>query len=127
MRLLLLVPVLVVGFSLPASAGAPLEATPSLHVEVQHTLARTEARTRIEQLLDYWRTRFGVRTRWNGDRALIAGRVMGVEFRGWVEIGDRSVDAAASDPGALFRGSVRDYVQAKLAKYLHPRYQEGGT
>jgi hypothetical protein len=93
--------------------------------EEPHTFSRTEARERIQQLLDYWSSRWGIRRDWHGDSVSIHGSVMGVSIDAELVIGDHWVSAFASDPGFLVRGAAVGYVSGKLRKYLHPSYQEG--
>jgi hypothetical protein len=96
----------------------------ALRFEVSHPFTRQDARTRMQLMLDYWAERFGVKSRWEGDSAFVAGRVMGVPFHARLRLGDGMVDGQASDPGFFLRGAAYDYVSKKLRKYLHPRFEE---
>ena len=93
--------------------------------EQPHSFSRAEARERIQQLLDYWSARWGIRRDWHGDSVFIQGTVMGVLINAELVVGDHLVSASASDPGILLRGAAAGYVSGKLRKYLHPAYQEG--
>jgi hypothetical protein len=93
--------------------------------EQSHSFSRVEARERIQQLLDYWSSRWGIRRDWHGDCVSIEGTVMGVLINAELVVGDRGVSASASDPGFFLRGAAIGYVSGKLRKYLHPSYQEG--
>ena len=116
------------GAPVAAAPAKPLDSKlgggPLLHFEVTHPFSRTDARTRVQQLLEYWKGRFGVQNSWAGDHAFVSGRVMGIDFRARIDVNERAVDADTSDPGALLRGSARDYIGRKLKKYLSPTYQE---
>ncbi len=105
-----------------AHAGDP-SGDGKLKLAEPHLFSRSEARARVQQLLDYWSSEFGVQRSWQGDTARIRGTVMGVPFDGNVVVGDHDVLASTSDPGLLLRGKAVDYVQRKLKKYLHPTYE----
>ena len=119
MNRLLAVPFLLLVFAVPARADSS-----TLTFDKPHSFSRADARVRVQQLLDYWSERFGVRTEWVGDKARIDGAVMGMPVHGWVLVADHRVEAAASDPGVFFRSRARNYISSKLSKYLHPTYQE---
>lgn len=108
----------------PASADDAAATTRPLLVLEPHTFSREEARVRVQQLLDYWSKRFGVRRNWRGDVAEVRGHVMGVVFNARLVVHDHEVRAEASDPGFLVRGVALDYVHRKLRKYLDPVYAE---
>ena len=97
----------------------------AMTVELHHSFSRAEARVRIQQLLDYWKERWGVHRDWDGDTALVQGNVMGIPFNARLVVRDHEVFAIASDPGFLLRHMALDYVSRKLRKYLHPYYDEG--
>lgn len=113
--------IIAVGIFLFAGTASAEEA---INFAQQHAFSKTEARIRVQQLLDYWSSRFGVKKQWSGDTARVEGMVMGVRFDGFVVVGDHEVSGTANDPGALFRSAAVDYVQRKLRKYLHPQYAE---
>lgn len=123
-KLLKVAPLLAVLSVSTARAEAPPHRG-TLQLAQSHAFSRSEARVRVQQLLDYWSTRFGVQRTWQGDTARVRGSVMGVPFDGLVVVGDHEVSASTSDPGLLLRSTALDYVQRKLKKYLHPTYQEG--
>lgn len=97
---------------------------PSLHLQVEHRFSRDVARTRICQLLQYWGERFGVQSRWDGDRVRLSGHIFGMRIDAAFDVTDRSVVAVARDPGFIWRGQTEHYVRGKLKKYLHPEYAE---
>jgi hypothetical protein len=41
-----------------------------------------------------------------------------------LEVTDSCVQAQATDPGLVWRGTGVSYVERKLKKYLHPTYDE---
>ena len=127
-------------FSAPSLAGlAPQPAAPdatvgvdpfevvretALNLKVAHAFTRDAARERVAQLLRYWDERFGVKSEWHGFRVFLTGKVLGVAIRALFEVDDASVVAMAEDPGTVFSGAARRYVDAKLRKYLNANYQE---
>ncbi len=117
-------------FALAARADEPTPADPDLGpgkvltFAVPHRFSREGARQRVKQLIGYWSERFGVESRWTGDRAVLTGSVLGVDFKARLEVSDTKVGGETSDPGLLLRSSARDYIRRKLRKYLHPEYQE---
>lgn len=96
----------------------------AISLSVAHKFSRTEARARVQMLLDYWHKRFGLKSSWTGDSVSLAGNIWGVSFTGVLEVDDLTVHAAASDPGFLWRGKARSYVTKKLKKYLSPTYED---
>lgn len=92
--------------------------------KVPHAHSREEAHARVQYMLDYWKRRYGVKSAWDGDHAVLQGRIMGVQFKGWLEVKDGEVGGEATDPGFLWRGMAHKYVEGKLKKYMHPNYDE---
>ena len=85
-----------------------------------HAFTRLEARSRIERLASYWHHKYGVSVKWTGDEAALNGKVTGFAFDAHLVVTDSSVDATGSDPGFLFRRTVKSYLKEKLAVYLDP-------
>lgn len=105
----------------------PPKARPGEHrmfFKVPHAHSRTEAHARVQYMLDYWKRRYGVKSAWDGDHAVLQGRIMGVQFKGWLEVKDDEIGGEATDPGFLWRGMAHKYVEGKLKKYMHPNYDE---
>jgi len=109
-----------------ATAADPFEVVHerSLSLKVSHELDRDAARERVAQLLNYWDERFGVKSEWHGFRVFLTGTVLGIAIRALFEVETGDVLAMAEDPGTIFSGAARRYVDGKLRKYLHPTYQE---
>ena len=115
--------------SLCLSGSAPTEPEKALGPEtitlrVGHKFSTAEAHIRVQQLLDYWKSRFGVTQTWSGDRVWVTGRIVGVDFHAILEVSDDQVQCESTDPGGMWRNFARDYVAKKLRKYLNPKYQE---
>ncbi len=96
----------------------------TLNLQVEHQFSRDTARTRITQLLQYWGERFGVQSRWVGDRVRLSGQIFGMTIDAAFDVTDHNVVAVARDPGFIWRGQTENYVERKLKKYLHPEYAE---
>ena len=73
---------------------------------------------------DYWKKRFGVTSRWEGDRGVATGNIMGIAFTAWFEVTDTTVGGDCTDPGFFTRGIAYAYIDKKLKKYMHPNYDE---
>ena len=115
--------------SLCLSGSAPVDphaelGPATITLRVGHKFSTAEAHVRVQQLLDYWKTRFGVTQSWNGERVWVSGSIIGVDFHAILEVKDSQVQCESTDPGGLWRGFARDYVAKKLRKYLHPKYEE---
>jgi hypothetical protein len=108
-----------------AEESAPSSVAYPMVFEQAHSFSRAEARERIQQLLDYWSSRWGIRRDWHGDSVSVQGWVMGVFINAELVVGDHWVSASATDPGLFLRDAAIGYVSGKLRKYLHPSYQEG--
>jgi hypothetical protein len=87
---------------------------------VPHSLSKDEARKRIEGLGQHWLTKYGLKVDWSGDKARLAGKVMGIPVEADLEVLDHAVSAVATDPGFLFRDKAKKYVQEKLTRALGP-------
>ncbi|MBS1148598.1 MAG: hypothetical protein H6Q89_296 [Myxococcaceae bacterium] len=96
----------------------------TITLKVGHKFSTAEAHVRVQMLLDYWKSRFGVSQRWNGERVWVSGSIVGVDFDAILEVSDGQVQCESTDPGGMWRNFARDYVSRKLHKYLHPKYQE---
>lgn len=96
----------------------------AMRIAHPHPFSVDEARARLHYLLDYWTQRFGVRQQWHGNSVLVTGSVVGINVEARVEIQEDRVSALAVDPGPIMRGTAERYIRRKLAKYLHPTYDE---
>lgn len=126
MRPLALLVTLALAAPALADEAPPFEipAEHRISLAVPHAWPRAEARARIGYLLEYWRSRFGVKSQWQGEQVYLSGRVHGMRIEARFELGEAQVAALAADPGWLWRGKVHTYVLRKLQKYLHPTYAE---
>lgn len=91
-----------------------------LKFEVPNSLSIEEAKKRVEALLEYWNRSYGVTSSWNGVKASMAGKAMGVSIDGKLEVASAKISGEAADPGMLLRGQAQKYLQRKFAQYLDP-------
>src|SRR5207249_1159789 len=91
-----------------------------LKFEVPHTLSREEAKKRIEQLVRYWNSKYGVAASWSGDSAQLSGKVMGIQLNASLSVDDNRVGGEANDPGLLLREPAKRYLNKKFTAYLDP-------
>jgi hypothetical protein len=95
-----------------------------MHFDVEHHFTKADARARAQMLFEYWRRAYGVDTQWDGDRAHVVGRVLGIDINAVLEVTDQHIGGDGDDPGPIFRGLAKSYVTKKLQKYMHPQYLE---
>ncbi|MBI4511912.1 MAG: polyhydroxyalkanoic acid system family protein [Deltaproteobacteria bacterium] len=91
-----------------------------MKIEYPHKLPEQEAKERIRALGEYLINRHGIGVTWNGDKATIRGKYMVVSIEGTVTFQPGVVLFEGKDPGFLWRGKAKDYLTAKLTKYMNP-------
>ncbi|MEM6957586.1 MAG: polyhydroxyalkanoic acid system family protein [Myxococcota bacterium] len=79
-----------------------------------------EALERLKLLADYWSAKWGFAPTWDGGTARFDGRVVGVRFRGTVEIGRGRVHARMNAGFLAEKLGGRAYVSRKVDDYLDP-------
>jgi putative polyhydroxyalkanoic acid system protein len=92
-----------------------------IRLDIPHSLSKDQAKQRMEKLLTYWATKYGVATSWSGDAAKLSGTVLGLSLAADLKVHDKKVDGEATDPGFLFRERAKKYLLEKFAHYLNPR------
>ena len=93
----------------------------ALSIVYPHTLSDADARERLRALGDYLANKHGLSVRWEGDdRALVSGKYLVVTIEGSMRVEPGKVTFEGKDPGMLWRGKAKDYLTAKLRKYLEP-------
>lgn len=91
-----------------------------LKFEVPHKLSKDEAKQRVTQLLERWNKEHGLQSTWNGDRAKLVGKAMGLSINAELEVSGDRVGGEATDPGFLFRDKAKKYLTQKFDAYLDP-------
>ncbi|MET0401586.1 MAG: polyhydroxyalkanoic acid system family protein [Cystobacter sp.] len=90
----------------------------TMKFEIPHTLNKDQARQRVEQLLAYWKSKYGVQSNWSGDGAKVSGKVMGISLDANFTITDGVIQGEGTDPGMLLRGKAKSYIQDKFSSVL---------
>ncbi|WIG97645.1 polyhydroxyalkanoic acid system family protein [Myxococcus sp. SDU36] len=88
--------------------------------DIPHSLPKEEVKQRVEQLLQYWGGKYGVKADWQGEGAKIVGKVMGIQMDASFVITDKAVEGEGTDPGMLLRGQAKSYLQKKFGAVLDP-------
>ncbi len=92
----------------------------TMKFDIPHSLPKEEVKKRVEQLLQYWGGKYGVRADWQGDSARLIGKVMGINLDASFVITDKAVQGEGTDPGLLLRGQAKAYLQKKFGEVLDP-------
>jgi hypothetical protein len=92
----------------------------TMKIERRHDLPDAEVRTRLEALGDYLHNKYKLDVSWSGDVANIRGRFMVVTIEGSIKLEPGKVVFEGKDPGMLWRGKAKGYLEHKLGKYLDP-------
>ena len=92
----------------------------TMKFDVPHSLPKDEAKKRVQQLVDYWGQKYGVKCQWNGDQASVSGRVMGITLDANFEVREGLVCGEGTDPGMLLRNKAKQYIQGKFNDFLDP-------
>jgi hypothetical protein len=88
--------------------------------DYKHDFSVEDARARLQVLGEYLKNRHGIVVTWDGDKASFRGKYMVVSIEGDMTLAPGVVHVAARDPGMLWRGKAKSYLQDKLATYLDP-------
>lgn len=92
-----------------------------LKFEVPSTLPIEDSKKRVEALLSYWNRKYGITSSWNGLKAQMKGKAVGVTIDGNLEVLANKIAGEASDPGMLLRGQAQKYLTRKFGEYLDAR------
>lgn len=92
-----------------------------LKFEVPSTLPLDDSKKRVEALLSYWNRKYGITSSWNGMKAQMKGKAVGVTIDGNLEVLSNKIAGEASDPGMLLRGQAQKYLTRKFSEYLDAR------
>ena len=93
-----------------------------MEIDYQYALSEDDARSRLHTLGEYLTNRHGISVTWLDDsRARFSGKYLVVKIDGELTLGAGHARFKGEDPGFLWRGRAKDYIQGKLAKYLDPK------
>ena len=79
-----------------------------------------EARARLKALTDYWDVKHGVPCDWDGGRARLAGKKLGVKYDATVTVRDGTIVAEVKAGFLAEKLGARSYVERKVDDYLDP-------
>ena len=81
-----------------------------------------DARGRLEILGQYLANKHGIQVTWvDPAKAKFSGKYLVVRIDGELTLGGGRAKFRGEDPGFLWRGRAKDYIQRKLATYLDPK------
>lgn len=93
-----------------------------MEIDFKYALSDQEARARLEILGQYLQNKHGIKVAWVDDgRAKFTGKYLVVSINGELTIKNGLAQFRGEDPGFLWRGRAKDYIESKLAKYLDPK------
>lgn len=85
------------------------------------SLTPEDARARLVALGEYFTNKHQIAVTWSGDRAAVKGKYLVVSIEGSLSFDGQRAIFEGKDPGMLWRGKAKDYLTAKIAKYLDPK------
>jgi hypothetical protein len=91
-----------------------------LTIEHRFTMAKGDARARLQALGEYLQNKHGLSVSWSGDMANVSGRYVVVAIEGRLDVSEGVARFTGKDPGFLWRGKAKDYLEYKLRTYLDP-------
>ena len=92
-----------------------------MEIDFQYALTDEQARARLELLGTYLANRHGIKVTWlDNERAQFSGKYLVVRIDGQLTMKGGKGQFKGEDPGFLWRGRAKDYIEKKLAKYLDP-------
>jgi hypothetical protein len=92
-----------------------------VQIEHSHSLPHDEAKARARALAEYLSTRHGMQIDWKSDDAFsMRGKYMIVSIDVNVKVDADRVHVTGKDPGMLWRGKAKSYIEHKLSRYMDP-------
>jgi hypothetical protein len=82
------------------------------------SLTQDEAKARLQALGEYLTSKHGIAVVWTGDRATIKGKYLVVGIEGTFSFEGKNAVFDGKDPGFLWRGKAKEYINNKLKQYL---------
>jgi Putative polyhydroxyalkanoic acid system protein (PHA_gran_rgn) len=93
-----------------------------MHIEYPlGKLTQDDAKARLMALGEYFTNKHGIAVTWSGDKAQVKGKYLVVSIEGSLSFDGTKAIFDGKDPGMLWRGKAKDYLTAKIAKYLDPQ------
>jgi hypothetical protein len=93
-----------------------------MEIDFPYELSDQDARGRLEILGQYLSNKHGIKVTWlDPAKARFTGKYLVVKIHGELTLGGGCARFRGEDPGFLWRGRAKEYIQGKLAAYLDPR------
>jgi Putative polyhydroxyalkanoic acid system protein (PHA_gran_rgn) len=93
-----------------------------MEIDFPYELSDQDARGRLDILSQYLANKHGIQVTWvEPAKAKFSGKYLVVRIDGELTLGNGRAQFRGEDPGFLWRGRAKEYIQDKLAKYLDPR------
>ena len=84
------------------------------------TMSQEEAKARLTALGEYLKNKHNISVTWSGDQAAVKGKYLVVTIDGSLSFQGGKAVFDGKDPGILWRGKAKDYLNNKLSTYLDP-------
>ncbi len=84
------------------------------------SISQADAKARLQALGDYLTAKHGITVTWDGERAVIKGKYLVVGIDGTFTFEGTNAIFDGKDPGFLWRGKAKEYINNKLKQYLDP-------
>ncbi|HET7502880.1 MAG TPA: polyhydroxyalkanoic acid system family protein [Kofleriaceae bacterium] len=93
-----------------------------MEIDFPYELSDQDARGRLDILGRYLANKHGIKVTWiDPVKAKFTGKYLVVKIDGELTLGNGRARFRGEDPGFLWRNRAKEYIQAKLAKYLDPK------
>ncbi len=93
-----------------------------MEIDFPYELTDQDARGRLEILGKFLANKHGIQVTWiEADKARFTGKYLVVRIEGELTLGGGRARFRGEDPGFLWRGKAKEYIQRKLATYLDPK------
>ena len=93
-----------------------------MEIDFPYELSDQDARSRLDILSQYLANKHGIQVTWaDTSKARFSGKYLVVRIEGELTLGNGRARFRGEDPGFLWRGRAKEYIQSKLAKYLDPK------
>jgi len=93
-----------------------------MEIDFPYELSDQDAKARLDILGKYLANKHGIALTWvDASKAKFAGKYLVVRIEGELTIGNGRAKFRGEDPGFLWRGRAKEYIQGKLAKYFDPK------
>jgi hypothetical protein len=93
-----------------------------MEIDFPYELSDQDARGRLDVLSQYLANKHGIVVTWvDPAKARFSGKYLVVRIEGDLTLGSGHARFHGEDPGFLWRGRAKEYIQSKLAKYLDPK------